>query len=410
MGVEFFGPAAETICISVGHSGVSDLLDFWLRSMPAGPRRVEKWPALSGAPCGAQPKWPRRCAQVSRPGGAPEHAGTADAFEVPLPMSFSTMRPAELWVRLREANAFGANTLISAAANILLAILALVTGILAARLLGPGGRGELVAIQTWPTVIATLGMLGTGESLVYYTAQEAQRAGSYLGSALTLSLLSSAPFALTAYFAMPLLLRAQPAPVMAAARTYLLIIPIFALFLLPSNSLRGRNDFVAWNMLRTMPQVIWLVILVVARLGTRHDPGLLSKTFLIALGATSLPIALIIKRRISGPFLPRKQDFGPLLRYGLPCMMSTLPLVLNLRLDQMLMAVFLPPMALGLYVVAVAWSGAINPLIQAVALALFPEVASRESDRERTRVFIEGNQIAFTLALVTGTLLMLATP
>src|SRR6266851_3508043 len=108
------------------------------------------------------------------------------------------MRLTGLWPRLRDVSAFGANTLISAAVNVLLAILALVTGVLAARLLGPQGRGELVAIQTWPTLIGTLALLGTGESLVYYTAQEPELAGSCLSSAITLSLLSSAPLGLVA--------------------------------------------------------------------------------------------------------------------------------------------------------------------------------------------------------------------
>ena len=45
-------------------------------------------------------------------------------------------------------------------ANIALYVLAAATGPLAARLLGPDGRGALAAIQLWPGAIATFAMLG----------------------------------------------------------------------------------------------------------------------------------------------------------------------------------------------------------------------------------------------------------
>ena len=84
-------------------------------------------------------------------------------------------------------SAFAGRVVMTAGTNLVLASLGLVTGILAARLLGPVGRGELAAIQTWPSVMATIAMLGLPEAVVYFSAKEREQSGRYLGSAMVLA-------------------------------------------------------------------------------------------------------------------------------------------------------------------------------------------------------------------------------
>ena len=69
------------------------------------------------------------------------------------------MRIENLWHSIHRASPFGSHLLLTAATNVILALLGLLTGILAARLLGPQGRGELAAIQAWPSFIATVAIL-----------------------------------------------------------------------------------------------------------------------------------------------------------------------------------------------------------------------------------------------------------
>jgi O-antigen/teichoic acid export membrane protein len=72
-----------------------------------------------------------------------------------------------------------------------------------------------------------------------------------------------------------------------------------------------------------------------------------------------------------------------MLRFGLPSALTSLPQTINLRFDQLLIIAFLPARLLGLYVVAVAWSGAVAPLLSAVGSVLFPHVsAERDTDRQ----------------------------
>src|SRR2546427_12260714 len=91
----------------------------------------------------------------------------------------------------------------TAGTNFILAALGLLTGVLVARLLGPRGRGELTAIQTWPSVIATASMLGLPDALVYFSAREPAQVGRRLGSAMLLGLLASTIAGRVAHFGLP---------------------------------------------------------------------------------------------------------------------------------------------------------------------------------------------------------------
>src|SRR5262249_47757267 len=206
------------------------------------------------------------------------------------------------------------------------------------------------------------------------------------------------------------LLAAQSATVIGAARWYLMVVPVVALLGLPFYPMRGRGDFSAWNALRITPAATWLVILVVAWLVGCHSPTTLAYTYLIGLSLLFFPVAFVTRRRIPGSFAPQRQQFEPLLRYGLPCMLTTFPQTLNLRLDQMLMAGLLPPIDLGLYVAAVAWSGALFPLLNALGWALFPKVAGEPNEERRMRSFVQGSRLGSLLAAATGLLLMVVTP
>ena len=191
--------------------------------------------------------------------------------------------------------------LVTFAVNACLALLGLVTGVLVARLLGPQGRGELAAIQTWPTNIASLAMLGLAEATVYFSAREPRQAGRHLSSAIALALLLSPPVGLIAYLLMPVLLSAQSVHVIQAARWYLLLIPVMALVGMPFNALRGRSDFLIWNALRLTPNIGWLIVLIAACSLRAATPQWLAGTFLVVLSLLFVPVFVVTRRRVPGP-------------------------------------------------------------------------------------------------------------
>jgi O-antigen/teichoic acid export membrane protein len=320
------------------------------------------------------------------------------------------MNLASIWRRLQKHSDFAANAALSAATSISLGGLSLAAGILAARLLGPQGRGELAAIRTYPTLFGFMAMLGTGAAVVYYSARDPARAGRYFGCALVISLLSCVPVTVCFYVLMPLLLKAQSPQIVAAARWYLMAVPITALSLLCLFALRGRSKFVPWNVLRVAPVLAWLGILVVCWINGVKDPRQLAAAYLAATAALLIPTIFMVRKNIQGSFAPDPREFKPMLAYGLPCIASGVPRLLNLGLDQMLMAALLPAGPLGLYVAAVAWSSAINPLMNSIGAVLFPSVAAGEAHDDRVRSFSRGSRLAALMALITTPILAAATP
>jgi O-antigen/teichoic acid export membrane protein len=308
-----------------------------------------------------------------------------------------------------RASTFVSRTALTASTNIFLAVVGVATGILAARLLGTEGRGHLAAIQLWPSFIATLAMLGLPESLVYFSARDATRSGERLASAVTLALMAAVPFGVAGYLLMPLLLSPQPLQVIHSARTYLLIIPIFALVGMLYHPLRGRGHFLAWNLLRTMPSVGWLLLLLFSA-GASVSAHQLAARYLLILGVLIIPVTWTVRKLLPGPYVPRRELFGPLVAYGLPNAATTVPQALNLRLDQMIIAGLFPADALGLYVVAVAWGNATQPLLSAIGTVLFPSVASRAGSERRSHAFMQGLHLAVLVGLALCGVLVLAAP
>jgi O-antigen/teichoic acid export membrane protein len=296
------------------------------------------------------------------------------------------------------------------AVNLLLAVVAFASGGLVARLLGPEGRGELAAIQIWPSFLASLSLLGLSQSVVYFTARRPDEAGRYLTSATLLTLLSSFLFMAMGYVLMPFVLAAQSPQTVEAARWYLLIIPLFSLTGMPQNSLRGRSDFTVWNLMRLVIPLGWVVLLLVASLRGQNDPAWLAFGYLVLSALFIIPAVGIVLSRTRRPFLPEIRQWRPMLGYGLPLALVSIPLLLNMRLDQMLMTALLMPRLLGLYAVAVAWGGAVSPLLSAVGIVLFPRVASQPSVAGSMSTLAKGFSLTVALGIVVGGLVLILTP
>ena len=312
--------------------------------------------------------------------------------------------------RMGGRRSLGADASVTAATNMAIAGMGFCTGIVAARMLGPRGRGKLAAIQTTPSFIALFALVGMPEALVYFSAQKPAQAGRYLVTATGLSLAASVPCMALAYLGMPLLLHAQGTNIVAAARWYLLIAPIWAVVAMMYHPLRGIGEFQAWNALRLCVPLLALCVLVLAYLTGLMTPAFVAFGNLTTYAIMVCPCIWLVRRLLHGPFQLDSEEVGPMLRYGLPCVMTGLPQMLNLRLDQILMATFLPPQKLGLYVVAVAWSGAVFPLLTSIGSTMLPSVAAARDYARASARMCDGVRTTALLAIATCMVVGGATP
>jgi antigen flippase len=298
------------------------------------------------------------------------------------------------------------------ATNLFIAAVALVSGPLAARLLGPSGRGELAAVQNIYWLAALISLLGLPEATLFFVARSPARGGRILSTSACLVAASAPVCMLIGYFVVPIALRGQSQATMWIARMSLLFILASSWLSLVQFALRGTNKILEWNISRAVPALGWiLTLMVVAFFGIAS----VSAIMLAYIGVLVLSIVIGLAL-----FLPRGRDqrdmrpdlllAKPLLGYGIPLVCASVPQTLNLRLDQLLIASMLPASALGLYVVAVGWSGAITPLLHAIANLLFPKIAGSASPEDSAYMFGRVIRIGSMAALVLGGVVAAMTP
>ena len=317
------------------------------------------------------------------------------------------------WLRLfltRESqNRESRETARTLVANLALGAIGLVTGIMAARLLGPDGRGRLAAIQAWPTFVGTFAVLGLPEAVVFLGGGQRERLKRLASTAFAVSVAVSALATAALWIMIPTILRAHVGSDIATARTYTLWILLGASTGVPLALIRATRMNVSWNLLRLVPPGIWLLVLVVAYARRDHNPDRLATHFLFCMVFWSAAFFIGSLYVFEGWWKGgNAHDSKPLLAFGGQVVLSDIPQMLNLRLDQLLMSVFMPPAVLGGYVVAVGWSGAFSVISAAFAAVLFPAVAEKSS--EGVPLVVSALKRSLVISLCAATVLAIVTP
>jgi len=306
---------------------------------------------------------------------------------------------ARTWTTRRAA-------LITTGANLLIAVIGVCTGIMAARLLGPKGRGELAAIQAWPVALAGVGLLGSSEALVYFCAREREQRSGYLSACFLVGSFGALVCTIAGFIAMPWLLKAQSPSVIWGARLFLTQIWLYLTIVMPVELLRAAGRFFSWNVFRIIPMVLWLAILLAAwASGIRHAVPLAVGTVMLSW----IPLAGLIpmvRSEVRRLTIPTRQQLLDVLRFGLPVVGTSVPKLMNFKLDQILMAALMPPIMLGQYVVAVAWSSASAPFVHGLAATLVPDLAGRSDSASQGEAFARVSRISVLIAALLSMALL----
>ncbi|HEV2125526.1 MAG TPA: oligosaccharide flippase family protein [Chloroflexota bacterium] len=298
--------------------------------------------------------------------------------------------------------------LTTAATSGFLAVLALATGVLAARLLGPAGRGHLAAAQAVGTLLGTIGGLSLAEAIIFFVGRRIRPPMVILRTATLVATASTVVLITAAFFSMPLLLAGQPGAI-DAARVYALIGVPLVLLGFPTTLMRALQRYDLWNLLRLIGPVCWLLVLLAFTLAAAKEVALIIASFILLQVLLSPLVWFLIPR--SG-----RSDRGvdlalikPMLRYGTPLFLATLPQALNLRLDQLLIANVETADQLGLYAVSVSWAGIGLPLLVAIGAVLFPKLAAMQPGSARTAL-AESSRAGAAIALVIGVISAVSAP
>jgi O-antigen/teichoic acid export membrane protein len=271
-------------------------------------------------------------------------------------------------------------------ASIAIQAMNVMTGIALARILGPHGRGELAAVLLWPTLIAAIGSLGVIEATTFHAARATTAPGTLLGSALALALVQSVVCVAVGAAILPLVLAHYDPAALRAGYIFMAFIPVNLVTLSLMAVLNGLQRFAQFHALRLLVAGGTGCAILTLRL---IDILTVENAVLVYVGATLLTglvaAAMLVR------FLPSLR-FSPtlsrqLLTFGLQSHTGSVTWMMNERLDQLVISVFLAPVQLGLYVTAVTMTSLTALVGSSVATAAFPVVAQMDAgDRRRDAV------------------------
>ena len=295
-------------------------------------------------------------------------------------------------------------------ANLGILVLTMATGMLNARLLGPSGRGELAAIQTIPSLIGTIAFLGLPSAVAYFSARRPSETRMLASTALVLCLLAAVPAVALGYACMPWLLAGQSAAAVHGARVYLCFIPLQAVVIMPYLALQGLSQFGVWNMLRLAPNMASLASIGLAFATGAPTAERFSAWYLLTYAMIGPVAYAAFWRNSAGSRRPSTRPIGDLLRYGLPSALMIPAGMVNLQMDQMLMAAWLPSKVLGLYAVSVSWTSMLSAVFGALGPVLFPALAGTQDPAEQRALVARSFRLGILAVVVLGGGLALVTP
>ena len=148
------------------------------------------------------------------------------------------------------------------------------TGVVAARLLGPQGRGELAALILWPSVLVMLASLGINQAIVFYTGKQRYSFSEIWTASTLIGFIQSLCVVLVGLLVVPLALHGYSAGVRQMALAFLFATPFLMMSGYPGNLLQGRLDLTSFNVIRTTPHLVYalgLAVLLVLRRADLQD-------------------------------------------------------------------------------------------------------------------------------------------
>ena len=265
-------------------------------------------------------------------------------------------------------------------------LLLLISGPLVARMLGVTDRGYLAGLIIWPVMFSAVGGLGMPAACTYYLTRDREHSGQILGEVCRTAILQSVFASVLASVALCLWIRGKPPEVQLGVFPALLMVPAGLTLQYATAVLQGQHRFTALNVVRILPAALYAlaVVILFALEEQRLFVVVLTWTGAYVIAATAGTWAAL---RRSGIDWRGARDLRPALwRFGLRGYFGAMSPVETLRIDQAAAAVFFPPTALGLYVVALAFSNLPRFIARSVSLIAYPTVSTQVDDAAARRL------------------------
>lgn len=284
------------------------------------------------------------------------------------------------------------------------------TGILLARMLGAHGRGELAAAVLWPSLVTAFGNLGISDAATYHAARLVPPP-TLVGSLGTIWVVQSAILMGIASVVTPFALGHYGAATVRASLLYVLAVPTQLATGYEAALLQGWQRLSVFQGFRSFVPFVTAVTLAVTALTGHLGLSGAIEAYLIAYGICAATGAILVARYVNGKLGFSARVVRLLFAYGIRSHTDSLASTFNQRLDQLLISVFLAPVQLGLYVIAVTLTTLTGLVGYSISLVAMPAISALETLSERRVIacwFVRASIVSSLL--ITVPMLLLCRP
>jgi O-antigen/teichoic acid export membrane protein len=275
------------------------------------------------------------------------------------------------------------NIITTLSARILGLAIGLISSVLLARVLGPEGRGIFALVLLIPEMAISFGLLGFEQSNVVFAGLEPERRKSLVWQSMVIAGIIGGFIAIAGSLFLTL---------GAPGLGYLIRGPLW-LYLVPFSIvpgrlvveywgaiLRGMNRIFLLNLTEVGTKIASLFLILILVVGLRFGVGgAVWSEWIIGAGTVILLMVFLKRHGVWGESGLDWSLFKRSGRFALPAHCGTVLSFLNYRVDQFIIAAFLPPEQLGFYIIAVSLVERIWILPGSIANALLPHLTNSTS-------------------------------
>jgi O-antigen/teichoic acid export membrane protein len=284
------------------------------------------------------------------------------------------------------------------------------TGILAARILAPEGRGALAAVVFWPQLFLTVGLCSLQEAVTYHVSQEAGKRDSPYSTALCVALGLAAVTCVVGYPLLPHLLKQENMAWLPTVRIYLLLyVPIGFVSISLLGIELGKLQFRRFNLYQLVNPLTYLSALLL--LWWIHAVTIANVIWASLAGTVSVTLLLLVHlRKTLFRQRPVLSEARGILRTAWRFHATALLVLVTTQVDRFVAITLLDNRSVGLYVAALAIASAgIGIISTSFHTLMFPSIARREKDAQHDYL-AKGLRYAMFLIVACSLLLTASIP
>jgi len=226
-------------------------------------------------------------------------------------------------------------------------ILTILTGVVLARSLGPGGRGAYQAVVLWPQILCWIATLGFTKATGYFRALDGQLERRLVANALILCMVTGSALAGVMTFMLRRVLHGYSDEIVALATVLLWLVPFMAFENVLEGLLEGSQAFRTLAAIRLVMPLFSVVALASLWKLDLVTVSSATAVYAAAMGLVLLAPVAILWRRGSLGVRPDRRLFAVTGRYALQYYPYTLCDIALGLLDQILLIPVLPAAAVN---------------------------------------------------------------